>query len=214
MKEEQVTFTSDDLTLEGLLAKPSEDGSARGGVVCHPHPLYGGSMYNNVVDAALAALWELGWATLRFNFRSVGASEGEHSGGSGEAADALAAVRFLTSQPGIDAGGAVLAGYSFGAIAAMSAAPVLDDLGALVLIALPLQMVDTSVLTRVKGPIILAAGDNDGYCPSRQLEALHRELGGRSQLKIIEGADHFFGGYEEELAEALATMLKAATIIN
>jgi alpha/beta superfamily hydrolase len=214
MKEESVTFPSDDLTLEGLLAKPDADGPARGGLVCHPHPLYGGSMYNNVVDAALAAMWELGWATLRFNFRGVGASEGEHSGGSGEASDAVAAIKFLSNQSGIDAHSAVLAGYSFGAMAAMGAALALNDLGALVLIALPLQMVDTAMLERFKGPIVLIAGDNDGYCPSRQLEALHRELGGRSQLKIIEGSDHFFGGFEGELAEALASMLRAATMIN
>ncbi len=214
MNEEQVTFPSDDLTLEGLLAKPEGTTSVRGGVVCHPHPLYGGSMYNNVVDAALAAMWELGWATLRFNFRGVGASEGEHSGDSGEASDAVAALKFLSNQAGIEAGGAVLTGYSFGAMAAMGAALALNDLGALVLIALPLQMVDTTMLARFKGPIILIAGDNDGYCPSRQLEALHRELGGRAQLKIIEGADHFFGGYEAELADALEKMLRAVTTIN
>ncbi|MGH7935311.1 MAG: alpha/beta hydrolase, partial [Candidatus Binataceae bacterium] len=80
MKEQRVTFKSDSLTLEGLLAKPESGAPARGGVVCHPHPLYGGSMYNNVVDAVLNAMWELGWATLRFNFRGVGESEGEHSG--------------------------------------------------------------------------------------------------------------------------------------
>jgi alpha/beta superfamily hydrolase len=214
MKEESVTFPSDDLTLEGLLAKPDAGGPARGGVVCHPHPLYGGSMYNNVVDAALAAMWELGWATLRFNFRGVGASEGEHSGGSGEASDAVAALKFLSNQSGIEAQGAVLAGYSFGAMAAMGAALAPNDLGALVLIALPLQMVDTAMLERFKGPIVLIAGDNDGYCPSRQLEALHRDLGGRSQLQIIEGADHFFGGFEGELAESLGEMLKIATTIN
>ena len=76
MNEEHVSFRSGDLTLEGLFAKPEDAGQVRGAVICHPHPLYGGSMYNNAVDAALAAMWELGWATLRFNFRGVGASEG------------------------------------------------------------------------------------------------------------------------------------------
>jgi uncharacterized protein len=214
MQEESITFASDDLTLEGLLATPADARSARGGVVCHPHPLYGGSMYNNVVDAVLAAMWRLDWATLRFNFRGVGASEGEHNGGSGEAADAVAAMNFLLEQPGVENHDAVLAGYSFGAMAAMAAAPTLEQLGALVLVALPLQMVDTDILARVKCPIILLAGDRDGYCPSRQLEALNRELGARSQLKIIEGADHFFGGYEAEIADALGSMLRAVTNPN
>ena len=95
MKEERVTFKSGELTLEGMIAYP--DGAAgphRAAVVCHPHPLYGGSMYNNVVDAALGALHARGFATLRFNFRGVGQSEGEFDDGKGEADDAVAAVRF------------------------------------------------------------------------------------------------------------------------
>jgi hypothetical protein len=179
--------------------------------MCHPHPLYGGSMYNNVVDATLGAMWKLGWSTLRFNFRGVGASEGKHSGGAGEAADAAAAVQFLTSQPGISPAGAVLAGYSFGAMAAMASAPTIANLNALTLVALPIQMVDGATLERFDKPIVLAAGDRDGYCPVARLEALHRDLGPRAQLKIIAGADHFFSGFEEDLATALETMLRAAT---
>ena len=91
MNEKHVTFRSGELTLEGLIAKPG--GGAPAAVVCHPHPLYGGSMYNNVVEAILEALWQRGFATLRFNFRGVGASEGEHSGGVGEGDDAKAAMR-------------------------------------------------------------------------------------------------------------------------
>src|SRR6266850_2414037 len=78
LQEKQVTFRSGDLTLKGLLASPGGDAPAA--VVCHPHPMYGGSMFNNVVDAILAAMWRLGYSTLRFNFRGVGASEGEHDG--------------------------------------------------------------------------------------------------------------------------------------
>ncbi|HJU27809.1 MAG TPA: hypothetical protein VJ718_01485, partial [Candidatus Binataceae bacterium] len=116
MKERQVTFASGDLKLEGLLAIPEDSRPARAGVVCHPHPLYGGSMYNNVVDAVLEAMWKLGWATLRFNFRGVGQSEGEHGGGAGEADDATAAVKFLGEQTGLTVSNLVLAGYSFGAM--------------------------------------------------------------------------------------------------
>ncbi|HLW71115.1 MAG TPA: alpha/beta family hydrolase [Candidatus Binataceae bacterium] len=211
MKEQQITFRSGELTLEGLLAIPSGAGAVRGGVVCHPHPLYGGSMYNNVVDAALTAMWNLGWATLRFNFRGVGASEGEHGGGAGEAADAAAAVQFLSGHAGVVVTGAVLAGYSFGAMAAAAAAPSIDNLAALALIALPLRMADTTALERFKHPIILAAGDRDGYCPVAELETLHRGLGARSQLKVIAGADHFFGGFEEQLTSALESMLHRVT---
>jgi uncharacterized protein len=209
MKEQPVTFPSAELTLEGLLGKPEGLKPVRGGVVCHPHPLYGGSMYNNVVDAVLEAMWNLGWATLRFNFRGVGQSEGDHGGGKGEADDAIAAVEFLSSQAGVETQGIVLAGYSFGAMAALAAAPRIKNLGALVLVALPMRMADPAALTDLGKPIVLAAGDRDSYCPAAQLEAVHKALGGHSQLKIIEGADHFFGGYEEKLAVALGAMLKS-----
>ncbi len=119
MEETQVSFRSGDLTLEGLLANPG--GNAPAAVVCHPHPLYGGSMSNNVVDAILAAMWQAGYATLRFNFRGVGASEGEHDGGPGEVDDAVAAMAFILAQPGVRKEGAVMAGYSFGAMVAVSA---------------------------------------------------------------------------------------------
>jgi alpha/beta superfamily hydrolase len=179
----------------------------RGAVVCHPHPLYGGSMYNNVVDAVLAAMWKKEWATLRFNFRGVGESEGEHGGGAGEAEDAAAAIAFITSQSGVQPDGAVLAGYSFGSVAAVTAASKIKNLGGLVLVALPLKMADVRVLKDFAGPIAMAAGDADAYCPAPQLEALHQELGTRTQVRIVEGADHFFGGFEVELADAIESMI-------
>jgi alpha/beta superfamily hydrolase len=209
MKERQATFASGGLKLEGLLVMPEDSRPARAGVVCHPHPLYGGSMYNNVVDAVLEAMWKLGWATLRFNFRGVGQSEGEHGDGAGEAEDAAAAVRFLGEQTGLSASSLALAGYSFGAMAAAAAAPGIANLGALTLIALPLRMADAAALKGFAGPVILLAGDQDMYCPAVQLEALQRDLGARAQIRIIEGADHFFGGFEEDLAAAAESMLKA-----
>jgi alpha/beta superfamily hydrolase len=166
-------------------------------------------MYNNVVDAVLEAMWNLGWATLRFNFRGVGRSEGEHGGGAAEAEDAIAAVQFLGEQTGLPASSITLAGYSFGAMAATLAAPKIAGLGALALIALPVRMADSAPLKNYAGPIIMLAGDQDMYCPAAQLQALHNDLGSRAQVRIIEGADHFFGGFEEELATAAESMLKA-----
>ncbi len=82
MIESHVVFRSAELQLEGLIALP-ESRAAGAAVVCHPHPMYGGSMHNNVVEAVLDALWRRGFATLRFNFRGVGGSEGEYDGGEG-----------------------------------------------------------------------------------------------------------------------------------
>ncbi len=206
MREQPVNFDSDGLTLEGLYAAPANPG-ARGCVVCHPHPLYGGTMYNNVVDAALAAMWSKGWATLRFNFRGVGQSEGEHDGGRGEANDAAAAIRWLTAQTGVAPGGAVLAGYSFGAMAAGAAAPTIPGLAALVLIALPIGMMEPSGLDGCGGLVMLVAGDQDGYCPAPKLKALHEKLSERAQMRIVAGADHFFGGFEPELQSEIEALL-------
>jgi len=210
MKENRVTFESGELTLEGMIARPEGARPHRAAVVCHPHPLYGGSMYNNVVDAALEALWARGFATLRFNFRGVGRSEGEFDNGQGEADDAVAAVRFLTAREGSRAGDAVLAGYSFGAATALRAAAHAETVAAIVAIALPLGMIDPSVLGAISKPIVLLAGDQDSYCPEQHLRAFAARLGPLARLKILAGADHFFGGREDEivvaLGEALATL--------
>jgi len=210
MKEERVTFKSGDLTLEGMIAYPDGAGPHRAAAVCHPHPLYGGSMYNNVVDAVLEALHARGFATLRFNFRGVGQSEGDFDNGKGEADDAIAAIRFLTTQKSVRAADAVLAGYSFGATTAVRAAPGVEEVTAIVTVALPLGVIDPSALGTITKPIVLLAGDQDSYCPANHLTALAERLGPSAQLKIIPGADHFFGGREPEitaaLGEALATL--------
>lgn len=207
MKEERVTFKSADLTLEGMTAYPDGAGPYRAAVVCHPHPLYGGSMYNNVVDAVLQALHVSGFATLRFNFRGVGQSEGEFDNGKGEADDAIAAIRFLTTQKRVRADGAVLAGYSFGATTAVRAASSAEEVAAIVTVALPLGMIDPSALGTITKPIVLLAGDRDSYCPANHLTALAERLGPSAQLRILPGADHFFGGRENEITAALSQSL-------
>jgi alpha/beta superfamily hydrolase len=205
MKEESVNISSGTLKLEGLIARAAGSQSARGAVVCHPHPLYGGSMHSNVVEAILEALWKSGFATLRFNFRGVGASEGEHSGGAGETDDAAAAMRFLFSQPGIVSEAAIMAGYSFGAAIAMRAGATLNEVATIAAIALPVGMGDFSAAATSGKKILLLAGDHDAYCPKNGITSLAE--GCAARLKIIEGADHFFGGYEDALTDALVELL-------
>jgi uncharacterized protein len=207
MTEKSVTFRSGDLTLEGILHLP-EDKPVGVGVVCHPHPLYGGSMYNNVVDAVVDAMGRRNWAALRFNFRGVGGSEGEHSGGEGEAEDVLAAFDCVTAEIGLPRERAVVAGYSFGAMATAIAARKLNSVAALLLVALPLRMADLDALVKFKGPILLAAGDADSYCPAADLKRLAEKLGSRAQVRIVEGADHFFGGREDQLTAAISEMFE------
>ena len=207
MQEVQVTFRSGDLTLEGLLANPGGDAPAV--VVCHPHPLYGGSMYNNVVDAVLAAMWQAGYATLRFNFRGVGASDGEHDGGPGEVDDAVAAMAFILAQPGVRKEGAIMAGYSVGAMGAVTAGYARAAVARIVAVALPLAMADARIPDGASKPVLLVSGDRDSYSPIAGLQALESKIGGSARLEIIAGADHFFGGHETELSRAISDALKA-----
>jgi uncharacterized protein len=202
MTEQPVTFRSGALTLEGLMA--ISGAGAPAAVVCHPHPLYGGSMYNNVVEAILEALWQLGHSTLRFNFRGVGDSQGIHDRGAGECDDAAAALRFLLGQPGVRADGAVMAGYSFGAMVALRAGLKLPEVAKIAAVALPVAMASTAPAPASK-PLLLVSGDADSYSPTAELQSLAKTLGAR--LKVIAGADHFFAGYEPELTRALVEAL-------
>jgi alpha/beta superfamily hydrolase len=203
MTESRITFRSDDLTLEGMLARPERSGMSPGAVICHPHPMYGGSMDNNVVEAIIVAMRRRGYATLRFNFRGVGASEGEYDGGEGEAADARAAVEFLAAQPGIDRGAIALAGYSFGAAVALRAGLGDSRVARVIAVALPVAAMDPGINSAAAKPVLLVSGDRDTYSPIPTLEQAMQKLGAGATLKVIAGADHFFGGYEPALAGAI-----------
>ncbi|SRR5258708_1158564 len=207
MNETQVSFRSGDLTLEGLLANPG--GGAPAAVVCHPHPLYGGSMHNNVVEAILAAMWQAGYATLRFNFRGVGVSEGEHEGGPGEVDDAVAAMTFLLAQPAVRQDSAAMTGYSFGAMVALSAGYERAEIARIVAVALPLAMADARIPDGATKPMLLVSGDRDSYSPVVGLQALKAKIGDSARLEIIAGTDHFFGGCEAELSRAIVAALNA-----
>ncbi|MGC2277907.1 MAG: alpha/beta family hydrolase [Candidatus Binatus sp.] len=205
MDEKQVSFRAGELTLEGLIANPGGDAPAA--VVCHPHPIYGGSMYNNVVEAMLAALWQLGYATLRFNFRGVGGSDGEHDGGPGEVDDAIAAMGYLLAQPGVRKAGAVMAGYSFGAMVAVSAGYERAEIARIVAVAIPLAMADARIPDGASKPVLLVSGERDSYSPVAGLQALKSKIGDTARLEIVAGTDHFFGGCEAELSRVIAAAL-------
>ena len=203
MSESRITFPCGDLKLEGLLTLP--EGEAPGAaVVCHPHPMYGGSMYNNVVEAVLEALWRRQFATLRFNFRGVGDSEGEYDGGEGELDDVREAVAFLAGKAGVKS--ALLAGYSFGASVSLRAGLTDPAVDRLVLVALPVAGM-TGPSDSTSKPVLLVSGDRDSYSPLETLRTLAGKLGSRARLEILAGADHFFGGYEAELSALIGAAL-------
>ncbi len=173
--------------------------AARGGfVICHPHPLFGGDMDNPVVLRAAEVTQAAGCATLRFNFRGAGASDGAHDEGRGEQDDVKAAMAALASRlPAASSVGVI--GYSFGAwTAARATRPGEAALG---LIAPPIGMFDFAFLPPAAGRILLVAGTRDTYCPVEAFRRLAERAG--AEECIIEGADHFFFGKLYPLGEAI-----------
>jgi alpha/beta superfamily hydrolase len=202
--EQQIRFPSGALMLEGLISLP-EPAARTGAVVCHPHPLYGGEMHNNVVEALVIALRRSGHATLRFNFRGVGGSSGEHDEGVGEVDDVRAAVTALLARQPFET--LVVAGYSFGSMVGLRAGADDSRVDKLVGVALPFATRDVSFLLGVTKPKLLVSGDRDGYSPIAGLEALYAELDEPKQLAIVSGADHFFRGREAQVADAAVRFL-------
>ena len=174
--------------------------SASIAILCHPHPLYGGSMHDGVLDTAAAVLLNEGISVLRFNFRGVGRSEGTHAKGEGEADD-LAAVVAWTRQS-YPSESIVLAGYSFGATVAWRAAHRLSTLARLILIAPPVGMMPFTAPAPTC-PVHVVYGDADEYIDPAALAAWTGVT--RHQ---VDGANHFFTGEWQGLTEALAVALK------
>jgi uncharacterized protein len=202
-REEPLTFVSEGLRLEGRLSAPTA--AARAAVLCHPHPQYGGSMDNNVIDALVASLARRAVATLRFNFRSVGRSEGRYGNSTGESADARCAVELLRERTAMDT--VALAGYSFGAMVALQAGHDHRGVERLIAVAPPLSFFDLAFAAACRKPKLLLAGDRDSYCSA---DALHRAADSLQQptaWTIIAGADHFFARCEDKVAEAVADFI-------
>ena len=203
--EEHVTFPVGDITLEGLLSIPSQTPKI-GAVVCHPHPLYGGEMHNNIVSALVDAFQAAGIATLRFNFRGVGNSEGEHDEGNAEVDDVKAAVTYLLSRQAVPT--VVVAGYSFGSMVGLRAGADDPRVHKLIGVALPIGMRDASFLLNANKPKLLISGDHDNYSPVPVLQDLVAKLSEPKALKIVDGADHFFWGLENKVAEVAVGFLQ------
>lgn len=205
--------TRDGLALEGRLALPP---APRGGaIVCHPHPLYGGSMSSALVPAIQRALLSRGWAALRFNFRGVGRSEGAYGGGEGEGDDARAALGHVAAVVG-DRPLAVC-GWSFGALVGLAVA--IDDarVTACALVAPPVSFSATGDLPPQPDPARLASwdgrllavcGTEDPFCRPKRLAAWL--AGARAEVRVLEGADHFFTDARDDLASTVGNFVAGA----
>jgi len=184
--------------LEGSLDASGHDRA--GLVVCHPHPVYGGDMDNPVVTRTAEVAREAGLATLRFNFRGAGASEGVHDRGAGEQDDVRAAVKMLRAR--IGEGRLGLAGYSFGAWVSARVAAAEPGLAALGLIAPPVAMLDFDISLPAHLDVSIVAGTRDEYCPPNELARLAARIP-HARAVSIDGAEHFFFGKLFPLGEAI-----------
>jgi alpha/beta superfamily hydrolase len=204
----EVAFQSGDLKLEGLLHLPDAPSpSPRPGIViAHPHPQYGGDMYNSVVQALCEAALSSGVAALRFNFRGVGFSDGAYDNGAGEIDDVAAAIDYLRGLPEIDTERVGLAGYSFGAMVALRAASDRADLGAVVSVANP-TVRGPKVEIHMPRPTLFITGDRDPYCDGALLEEYRTQIGPDVTVEIVPGVDHFWVGSEARLKESVGNFL-------
>jgi alpha/beta superfamily hydrolase len=202
-----LSIPSEGLSLEAVLHVPLGLQPPGLLVVCHPHPLYGGSMDNNVVAALCESALQEGMAALRFNFRGVGASGGSHDNGEGEQLDVLAALVFAADLPGGRSIG--LAGYSFGAATAAAGCRRASALPqALVLVSPPLRTPDPARYQAGPSRRLFLTGDSDAVCPRQTLEALAEEITPPAICSVVEGADHSWFGYETELRDIVAGFLR------
>lgn len=175
-------------SLEGIFV-PARPGDA-GAVVAPPHPLYGGSMDSPVVNEIAWGCSQAGVASLRFNWRGVGASAGEASGDPADAdADYQAALDYLAETV---RGPVVACGYSFGAAAAVRAAEGCPRVERLVLVAPPSTLVEPASLAGLRRPVLVLVGEHDTIAPA---VGLADALDGIAHVtfRVIAGADHFFG---------------------
>ncbi len=199
IQEERVTIAGADVNLEGRLGVGVEP---HGVVITHPHPLYGGTMDNNVVWTAVHAFQARGWTTLRFNFRGVGLSTGAFGDGLAEVADVQAALSFLGARL---TGSRFIVGYSFGAAVAGRAFYTGVSAAGLIMIAPPIALLDMSFLPKVPKLRLIIVGDRDEFCPLPELEKVYaaHPTAPRPEIKIVPGASHFFAGREKPLYSLL-----------
>jgi hypothetical protein len=193
--------------LEGVLHYMPGSGEWPAAVVCHPHPIGGGTMHNPVVTAITRALASRGIMTLRFNFRGVGKSGGRHEGGRGEQADVAGALDWLLERPGVDPWRVASVGYSFGAGVVLAEAASDPRVTALVAVGLVADQVDADALQSFTRPKLFITGETDDLAPPGPLRRLVAGLPPEKQTEIVPAVGHFWRGKEEELGAKVAAFL-------
>ncbi len=199
--EENVNFISENNLIEGLISKQSVDKAV---IITHPHPLYGGDMYNSVVETICSVYQGLSYTTLRFNFRGVGNSQGSHDNGKGEQEDVKSAIAFLHNSgfKQID-----LAGYSYGAWILALVSIKLVSRNDLVLVSPPIDFIDFQNVKKLTQLKYVIAGSNDNFADAGKLKKTVNGWNSDCKFELINGSDHFFSGHLDNLKNTLISAL-------
>jgi hypothetical protein len=196
MPEERIFIKNDSLIIEGLLQKSSKE---RGVIICHPHPLMGGSMQNNVMEAIQEAFAAENFTTLRFNFRGVGRSTGIYDEGKGEMEDILSAREYLINNR---MSSIFFAGYSFGSWVGSKVIERHNNIFTdSVFISPPNNYFDFDWAKLNDNIGLIICGDQDQFCDPEAIKKQIKEI--QARLEMISGADHFYLGKEKELINVL-----------
>ena len=195
--------------LEALLNSGAAN-ATHAAVVCHPHPMFGGTMHNKVVFHAMKALNSFGFPVLRFNFRGTGLSQGEHDHGRGETDDVRIALDWLDREFHLPL---IFAGFSFGAAIGLRAACPDERVKAVIGLGIPVNPVDErsydlECLQSCHKPKLFVSGSRDQFATPPKLQALASSLPDPKKLVIIESADHFFEGRLREMRDAIKTWIR------
>jgi len=208
MRQTPVTFPSGKLSISGYFYLPDSTGKYPGVVLCHPHPLYGGSMSNSVIREVGKALVQQNIAALMFNFRGVGKSTGEYSDAIGEQDDIVAALDYISSQSEVDNSKLGLFGYSFGGLTGAPVACRDSRVKVMALLAPPLDPNDMDFLNTCSKPKYFAIGDADDMVLPETLKAVFNQSAEPKQFQSFAGVEHFWMGHEEKAAAAVVSFFK------
>lgn len=199
--EETVQFISGGLEMEGLMGRKSD---TKGVIVTHPHPLYGGDMYNAVVEWITHAYQSHGYTTLRFNFRGVGNSQGRHDNGVGEQEDVLSAISYLKEKglTCID-----LAGYSFGSWINARVASHAATVDRLIMVSPPVGFINFDSIVELTPLELVVTGSMDDIAPADIIRKKMILWNKNARLEVVEGADHFYSGYGKALISIVSSIM-------
>ena len=209
MRQTAIAFKSKGLTLEGVLALPTELPQPYPALVmCHPHPMLSGNMDHSVVSTVCRAVSDAGFASFRFNFRGVEGSKGEFKNGEAVHDDIKAALNMMRRWPGVDGKRVALGGYSFGAGAILRGLRHFKTARSLVLIAPPLSSIGDSHIVKDKRRKLFVVGQNDRLVSSVELQRVLDGVRDPLQFREIAGGDHSLSGCEWEVADQVAGFVR------